>query len=103
MKRNKGHAVRALVEEWRRDAEFVREYDALEEEFALARAMIAARVQSGLTQTALAEKMNTTQAVIARWEGGGVKPSTRTLERLARATGTRLRIVFEPCQGDRAV
>jgi hypothetical protein len=34
--------------------------------------------------------MKTTQAVVARLEGGGTKPSTRTLERYARATGTRL-------------
>jgi len=40
--------------------------------------------------------MHTTQAVIARLESGRVKPSTRTLERLAAATGMRLRISFEP-------
>ena len=39
--------------------------------------------------------MGTTQAVIARLESGRVKPSTRTLERFATATGTRLRITFE--------
>jgi transcriptional regulator with XRE-family HTH domain len=40
--------------------------------------------------------MHTTQAVIARLESGRVKPSTRTLERLAEATGMRPRILFEP-------
>jgi transcriptional regulator with XRE-family HTH domain len=40
--------------------------------------------------------MGTTQAVIASLESGRVKPSTRTLERFAKATGTRLRISFEP-------
>jgi transcriptional regulator with XRE-family HTH domain len=40
--------------------------------------------------------MGTTQSVIARLEGGKSRPSTTTLERLARATGTRLRIAFEP-------
>ncbi len=49
-----------------------------------------------LTQEQLAERMDTTQAVIARLESGRVKPSTRTLERLAAATGMRLRISFEP-------
>jgi transcriptional regulator with XRE-family HTH domain len=39
--------------------------------------------------------MNTTQAVVARLESGRVKPSTRTLERFAEATGTRLKISFE--------
>jgi transcriptional regulator with XRE-family HTH domain len=40
--------------------------------------------------------MGTTQAVIARSEGGRSMPSTRTLERFAKATGTRLGIRFEP-------
>ena len=39
--------------------------------------------------------MGTTQTVIARLESGRVKPSTRTLERLAQATGSRLKISFE--------
>jgi hypothetical protein len=34
--------------------------------------------------------------VIARLEDERVKPSTRTLERFAKASGTRLRIPFEP-------
>jgi hypothetical protein len=40
--------------------------------------------------------MNTTQPVIARMEGGGRRPSTRTLERFAKATGHRLKISFIP-------
>jgi hypothetical protein len=43
--------------------------------------------------------MHTTQAVIPRLENGRVKPSTRTLERLAVATGMRLWISFEPAPG----
>jgi len=39
--------------------------------------------------------MDTTQSVIARLEGGRTRPSTQTLERLATATGTRLKISFE--------
>jgi ribosome-binding protein aMBF1 (putative translation factor) len=81
---------------WRKDPNYVAAYDALEEEFALAKAMIEERAHAGLTQEQLAERMHTTQAVIARLESGRVKPSTRTLERLARATGMRLRISFEP-------
>jgi len=47
-------------------------------------------------QEQLAKRMHTTQAVIARLESRRVKPSTRTLERLAAATGVKLRISFEP-------
>jgi len=39
--------------------------------------------------------MNTTQSVVARLESGRVRPTTQTLERLANATRTRLRISFE--------
>ena len=82
--------------EWRKDPKYVEAYDALEDEFALAAALIEARARAGLTQQQLADRMHTTQAVIARLESGRVKPSTRTLERLATATGMRLRISFEP-------
>jgi hypothetical protein len=42
---------------------------------------------AGLTQEQLAQqRMHTTQAVITRLESGRMKPSTRTLERLATAT-----------------
>ena len=84
------------IAEWRKDPEYVKAYEALEEEFSLAAAMIQARTHAGLTQEQLAERMHTTQAVIARLESGRVKPSTRILERLAAATGVRLRISFEP-------
>jgi ribosome-binding protein aMBF1 (putative translation factor) len=79
-----------------KDARYRREYAALEEEFSLASAVIEARARAGLTQQQLAKRMKTTQAVIARLESGRIKPSTRTLERVAAATGMRLRISFEP-------
>ena len=62
----------------------------------LARALIEARGRAGLTQSEPAERMETTQSVMARLESGRVLPSTRTLEKFARATGTRLRIAFDP-------
>ena len=76
------------------DAEYDREYTALAEEFSLAREVIQARRLANLTQQELADRMNTTQAVVARMEGGSL-PSMRTLERLAAATGTQLRVSFE--------
>jgi ribosome-binding protein aMBF1 (putative translation factor) len=90
--------IRASVlhKKWlKNDPAYAREYEALEEEFNLASAMIAARTQAGLTQEQLAKRMKTTQAVVARLESGRVKPSTRTLERFAKATGMRVRISFE--------
>jgi ribosome-binding protein aMBF1 (putative translation factor) len=68
----------------------------LDEEFQLARQMIGARARAGLTQEQLATRMKTTRTVISRLESGRMKPSTRTLERYARATGHKLKITFEP-------
>jgi transcriptional regulator with XRE-family HTH domain len=85
-----------LHKKWMKNPKYRREYEALEEEFSLSAALIEARTRAGMTQEQVARRMKTTQAVLARLEGGGTKPSTRTLERFARATGTRLRIRFEP-------
>jgi len=88
--------VEEAVARWREDPEFVAEYDALEEEFALATALIRARAQANMTQEQVAEKMGTTQAAVARLESGRSMPSTRSLKRFAEATGTKLRISFVP-------
>ena len=85
-----------LHKEWMKNPKYRREYEALEEEFSLTAALIEARSRAGLTQQQVARRMKTTQAVVARLEGGGSMPSTRTLEKYAKATGSRLRISFEP-------
>jgi ribosome-binding protein aMBF1 (putative translation factor) len=79
-----------------KDPAYRKEYDALEGEFAVAAALTCARADAGLTQEQLAERMGTRQEGVARWEGGTVLPSTRTLTRLAKATGTTLQISFIP-------
>ncbi|MGF7213420.1 DNA-binding XRE family transcriptional regulator [Skermanella aerolata] len=88
--------VESLVDQWRKDPEFVKAYDALEEEFSLASALIEARARANLTQEEVAQRMGTTQTAVARLEGARSMPSTRTLERYAKATGHRLRIAFVP-------
>jgi ribosome-binding protein aMBF1 (putative translation factor) len=88
--------VNDLHRKWMKKKEYRKAYEDLAPEFALAHAVIGARVRAGLTQEQLAHRMETTQSVIARLEGGRTRPSTQTLERLAAATGTRLKISFEP-------
>ena len=85
-----------LHEKWSRDPAYRAAYDRLGPAFEVARALIEARSRAGLTQSELAERMETTQSVVARLESGRARPSTRTLEKFARATGTRLRIAFDP-------
>ena len=81
--------------EWKQDSKFVAAYNALDEEFSLATSLIQARSAADMTQEQVAQAMGTTQAVVARLESGRVRPSTRTLQRFAKATRTRLRISFE--------
>lgn len=87
-----------LHKKWMKDPKYRHEYEGLEEEFALASALIEARSRAGLTQEELAAKMETSQSAIARLESGRTTPSGRTLKRFAKATGTRLRIRFEPAR-----
>jgi ribosome-binding protein aMBF1 (putative translation factor) len=80
---------------WMNEPKYRKAYEALEEEFVLASAVIPARNCAGLTQQELAKRMGTTQPAVARLESGRTRPSIRTLERLAEATGSRLVIGFE--------
>ncbi len=84
-----------LHKKWLKEPKYRKAYEALEDEFVLASAVIDVRNRAGLTQEELARKMGTTQPVVARLESGRTRPSMRTLERLAKATGSRLLIRFE--------
>jgi ribosome-binding protein aMBF1 (putative translation factor) len=88
--------IEDLHRKWMKDTRYRKAHQELVSEFELARAVIQARTNAGLTQEGLAKRMKTTQSVIARLESGRTKPSTQTLERLAAATGTRVKITFEP-------
>lgn len=52
-----------------------------------ARLLIQARTEAGLSQRALAARARTTQAAVARIEGGRTKPTVSTLARLVAAAG----------------
>ena len=88
--------VSELHKRWGKNAKYAAAYAALGQEFQIARALIEARTRAGLSQTELARRMKTSQSYVARIEGGSVRPSTAALERLAKATGSSLRITFEP-------
>ena len=71
------------------------EYEALAEEFDMARELIAARGRAGLTQGEVAQRMGTTQSAVARLESGKRMPSLRTVQRYASAIGARARVRLE--------
>ncbi|MDR2892801.1 MAG: helix-turn-helix domain-containing protein [Deltaproteobacteria bacterium] len=79
--------------------EFAAAWEEAREEFAIAREIIRTRVAAGMSQKELAEKIGTTQSVIARLESGAHTPSVSTLKRVAEATHAKLRIELVPVAG----
>jgi ribosome-binding protein aMBF1 (putative translation factor) len=74
------------------DPDVKREFDALEQEFAIASELIRARARAGLSQAELAARMGTSQSAIARLESGRSLPSAKTLLRFAQATGSKVEL-----------
>jgi ribosome-binding protein aMBF1 (putative translation factor) len=60
--------------------------------FELGESVRTRRERLGLSQSELAERMSTTQSVIARLEAGAVLPTIETLERVAAALEAKLQI-----------
>lgn len=75
------------------DPEYAREYDALEEEFALINKIILARKRAGLSQADVAGRMGISQPRLAKIESGS-NISLDILRRYAKATGAVLVIDF---------
>jgi transcriptional regulator with XRE-family HTH domain len=55
-----------------------------------------ARQRAGLTQAALAQRLGTSQPVIARWETGAAEPGFRTVVEAIRACDLDLRVSLVP-------
>ena len=91
-----GKNFRETLNEQLRDPEFKAEWDALEPERQIVRAMLMGRERADLTQQQLAEATGIAQADISRLENGTANPSLRTLKRLASGMGMRLKVDFVP-------
>ena len=86
-----------LVEQLQ-DEEFKKEYDNLQPEFDVIRAIVDARVSQNLTQKQLAERSGINQADISKLENGTRNPSINLLKRLADGMDMALKIEFIPKQ-----
>ena len=84
------------IAERMRNPAFVEAYNALEPEFQIARQVIALRLQRGLTQKELAERVGTKQSGISRLEGMSQLPSLSFMKRVAEALGAQLQIQLVP-------
>ena len=91
-----GKNYRKTLDQQLRDPEFKAEWDALEPERQIVRAMLEGRERANLTQQELAAATGITQADISRLENGTANPSLRTLKRLASGMGMRLKVDFVP-------
>ena len=92
--------VGTLHRKWTKSLEYRAEFDALGEEFQLAKMLIEARTRAGLSQPQLARRMKTVPVVYRapRERPASRAPRPRALERFATATGSRLIIAFEPLE-----
>ena len=88
--------LQELTNELMQDPCFKKEYEALQPEMNITRAILDARIRAGMTQTELAEKSGISQADICRLEKGTRNPSIALLKRLADAMDSTLRIEFVP-------
>ena len=87
-----------FLEEQMQNQEFKKEYDDLQPEFDVIRAIVDARTSQNLTQKQLAEKTGINQADISKLENGTRNPSINLLKRLAEGMGMMLKIEFVPKQ-----
>ena len=93
------HDHKAFLEQAMKRKGFKEAYEALEDEYALVRELLAARSRAGLTQEAVAERMGTTKSAVSRLEAAGKHaPSMTTLKKYAQAVGCHLEIKLVPDQ-----
>ena len=78
------------------DEEFRAEWQALEPEEQIIKAMLETRNQKNMTQKELADLTGISQADISRLEKGNANPSIKTLKRLAAGMGMTMKIEFVP-------
>ena len=78
--------------------EFAEEYEALQPELDVIKAIIEARTSQNLTQKQLAERTGINQADISKLENGTRNPTINLLKRLADGMGMALKIEFVPKQ-----
>ena len=81
-----------------KDEEFRKEYEAIQPEMDVIRAIVDARTSQNLTQKELAERTGINQADISKLENGTRNPSVNLLKRLADGMGMTLKIEYVPKQ-----
>ena len=89
---------RELLNEQLKEPEFKKEWDDIQPEMDVIRAMIDARIKQNLTQKELAARTGIDQADISKLENGTRNPTLKLLKKLAAGMGMQLKIEFVPMQ-----
>lgn len=76
------------------NSDLQKEYEALEPQYKIIEAVIAARVEKQITQAELAELADTKQSNISRFESGNYNPSVEFLQKIAGALDKHLEITL---------
>ena len=84
-----------------KDPKMKKEWDDIQPEMDVIRAMIDARIEQNLTQKELAARTGIDQADISKLENGTRNPSLKLLKKLASGLGMQLKIEFVPMQVSR--
>jgi transcriptional regulator with XRE-family HTH domain len=98
MKLNRLRSSKDVLQKDLRDPEFRAEWERTALARAIASEVIAYRVEQGLSQTALAERLGMKQPAVARLEAGDVTPTIETLQRLVRVLDREIVIDVVPPQ-----
>lgn len=85
-----------LLNEQLQDDEFRKEWESIQPEMDVIRAIVDARISQNLTQKELAERTGINQADISKLENGTRNPSLKLLKRLADGMGMTLKLEFVP-------
>lgn len=83
-----------FLDQQMQDPEFKKEYEKIQPEMDIIRAIVDARVSNNLTQKELADRTGINQADISKLENGTRNPSLRLLQRLADGMDMVLKIEF---------
>ncbi len=85
-----------FLNEQLQDDEFRKDWEDIQPEMDVIRAMADARISQNLTQKELAERTGINQADISKLENGTRNPSLKLLKRLADGMGMTLKLEFVP-------
>lgn len=83
-------SFKILKKKWLKNPELKKIYNTPEPEFELARSIIRARIEKGITQKEFARRMKTTQSAISRFELGNSNPTLSFLKKAANALDSKL-------------